>query len=119
MWKQVIFTVIYILQKCSKNNNSFNKISRPTVTMDGVLSINPSVNLFVFGDFSVHHKDWLIYSAGTNKLGELHYNFSISNDLNQMVKFPTWIPVTLTVPLFWIIFFLLMLVFVLLEDILN
>ena len=26
--------------------------------IDLVLSINPSANVFVFGDFTVHHKDW-------------------------------------------------------------
>ena len=57
-----------------------------------VLSINPSANVFVFGDFNVHHKDWLTYSGGTDRLGELCYNFSISNDLTQIVNFPTRIP---------------------------
>ena len=60
--------------------------------IDEVLSINPSANVFVFGDFNVHHKDWLTYSSGTNRPGELCYNFSISNDLTQMVNFPTGIP---------------------------
>ena len=60
--------------------------------IDEVLSINPSANVFVFGDFNVHHKDWLTYSGGTDRPGELCYNFSISNDLTQMVNFPTWIP---------------------------
>ena len=59
---------------------------------DEVLSINPSANVFVFGDFNVHHKDWLTYPGGTDRLGELCYNFSISNDLTQMVNFPTRIP---------------------------
>ena len=59
--------------------------------IDDVLSINPSANAFVFGDFNVHHKDWLTYSGGTDQPGELCYNFSISNDLTQMVNFPTWI----------------------------
>ena len=54
--------------------------------------INPSANVFVFGDFNVHHKDWLTYSGGTDRPGELCYNFSISNDLTQMVNFPTRIP---------------------------
>ena len=31
--------------------------------IDEVLSINPSANVFVFGDFNVHHKDWLTYSS--------------------------------------------------------
>ena len=62
--------------------------------IDEVLSINlnPSANVFVFGDFNVHHKDWLTYSSGTDRPGELCYNFSISNDLTQMVNFPTRIP---------------------------
>ena len=60
--------------------------------IDEVLSINPSANVFAFGDFNVHHKDWLTYSGGTDRPGELCYNFSISNDLTQMVNFPTCIP---------------------------
>ena len=60
--------------------------------IDEVLSINPSANVFIFGDFNVHHKDWLTYSGGTDQPGELCYNFSISNDLTQMVNFPTRIP---------------------------
>ena len=43
----------------------FDSISSNT---DEVLSINPSANVFVFGDFIVHHKDWLTYSGGTDKL---------------------------------------------------
>ena len=31
-------------------------------------------------------------SGGTDRAIELCYNFSISNDLTQMVNFPTWIP---------------------------
>ena len=60
--------------------------------IDEVLSINPFANVFVFGDFNVHHKDWLTCSGGTDWPGELCYNFSISNDLTQMINFPTWIP---------------------------
>ena len=79
-----------------------------------VLSINPSANAIVFGDFNIYHKDWLTYSGGTDRSGELCYNFSTSNDLAQMVNFPTHIStVILTVLLFWISFFVLRLVFVL------
>ena len=49
--------------------------------IEEVFSINPSPKVFVFGDFNVHHKDWLTYPGGTNAPGELCYNFSISNDL--------------------------------------
>ena len=55
--------------------------------IDEVLSINPSANVFVFVDFNVHHKNWLTYSGGTDRPGELYYN-----DLTQVVNFPTLIP---------------------------
>ena len=60
--------------------------------IDQVLSVNPSANFFVFRDFNVHYKDWLTYSGGTHRPGELCYNFSISNGITQMVNFPTRIP---------------------------
>ena len=60
--------------------------------IDEVLSINPSPNVFVFGNFNVHHKNWLTCSGGTDRSVEFRYNFSISNDLTQMVNFPPQIP---------------------------
>ena len=43
--------------------------------IDESLSINPSANVFVFSDFNAHRKDWLTYSGGTDRSGELCYNF--------------------------------------------
>ena len=60
--------------------------------IDDILPINPSANVFVFGNFNVHHKDWLTYSGGTDRPGKLCYNFSVTNDLTQIVNFPTPIP---------------------------
>ena len=60
--------------------------------IDETLSINPSTNVFVFGNFNVNHKDWLIYSGRTDRPGELCYTYSISNDLTQTVNFPTRTP---------------------------
>ena len=56
--------------------------------IDEVLSINLSANVFVFGDFNIHDKDWLV------ELIQLlnSYSFFISNDLTQMVNFPTRMP---------------------------
>ena len=48
--------------------------------------------VFVFGNFNIYHKDSLIYSGATDTPGELCYTVSISNDLTQMVNFPTQIP---------------------------
>ena len=71
----------------------FDAISSNT---DKVLLMNPSANKFVFGDFKVHHKDWLMltYSGGTARLAELYYNCSVSKEL--MVNFPTHMQLTVT-----------------------
>ena len=80
----------FINQSPSSSSCSvFHSISS---NIDEVLLINPFANVFVFGDFNVHHKDCLTYSGGTDRPGELCYNLSISNDLTQMVNFPTRIP---------------------------
>ena len=69
---------------CSSFCTVFDAMSS---NIDEVLSINPSVNIFVSRGFNVHHKDWLTYSDGTARLCEFYYNFSISEDLTQMVNF--------------------------------
>ena len=38
-----------------------------TPNIDEVFSISPSA-VFVFGDFNVHHKDWLTYYGGNDRL---------------------------------------------------
>ena len=48
--------------------------------IDEILLINPSANMFVFGDFNVHHKDWLTDYGGTDWPGEL----SVMIFLSQM-----------------------------------
>ena len=75
------FSTNHLLQLCARFLTLFH-------LPDEVLSINPSANVFVFGDFNVHHKDWLTFSGGTDQPGELCYKL-ISNDLTQMVNFPT------------------------------
>ena len=67
----VLFFFLYRLP-CSSLCKVFDSISSNT---DKVLSINPSANVFVFGDYNVHHKDWLTYSGGNGRSGELCSNF--------------------------------------------
>ena len=52
---------------------AFDSISS---AIDKVFLANPSANVFVFGHLNAHHKD----------------SYLISNDLTQMVNFPTRIP---------------------------
>ena len=41
--------------------------------IDEVLTINPSANVFVFGDFNIHDKNWPAYSSGNDRSGEVCY----------------------------------------------
>ena len=75
--------------------------------IDDVLSINPSTNLFVFGDFNVRHKDWLTYSGGPVII--FLSQMTLLRWLTFLLRSQT---VIFTVLLFWIYLFLLMLVFV-------
>ena len=93
-----VFDLLYFTQ-CLTSFSSIDRLPHCyavsdsiSSNIDEVLSINPSANVFVFGDFNIHRKDWLTYSGGTDRPGELCYNFSISNDLTQIVNFPTQIP---------------------------
>ena len=56
--------------------------------IDKVLSINLSAVLVVVA-LNVHHKNWLTYSGGTDRPGELCYSLDIATDLTQMLNFPT------------------------------
>ena len=55
----------------SPSSSLFTVFDSISSNIDEVLSINPSANVFVFGDFNVHHKDWLTYSGGTDRPGKL------------------------------------------------
>ena len=59
--------------------------------IDEVLPIKPSANMFVFGHFTVHPNDCLIFSRGTYRPGDFCFNVLISNEFIEMVNIPTWI----------------------------
>ena len=85
------FSVFFFFLHQSPSSSFCTGFNAVSCNIEEILSFNPSLNVFVFGDFNVHHNDWLTYSGGTNRPGELCYNFSISNDLIQMINFPSWI----------------------------
>ena len=76
-WLTLLHSVSdFVLHNWSPSSSlciGFDAVSSNTISsnMDEVLSINPSANVFVFGDFNVHHKDWVSYSGGTDRLGDL------------------------------------------------
>ena len=54
-----------------------------------VFLINPSANVFVFGDFNVQCKDLLTYSGGTDRHGELWW---LTWWITEIINFSTRIP---------------------------
>ena len=84
-------TYLYFLYRSPSSPSCavFNAISS---SIDKALAKHPSANTFVFGDFNVHHTNWLTHSRGTDRPGEGCYNFALSQDLTQIVSFPTRIP---------------------------
>ena len=76
--------------------------------IDQFLLVNPSAHVFFFGDFNVHHKDWLSYSGGTDRL--FPSQMTLLGWLTFLLGFLIAIR---TVLLFGINLFPLMLVFVL------
>ena len=84
-------TYLYFLYRSPSSPSCavFNAISS---SIDKALARHRSANTFVFGDFNVHHTNWLTHSHGTDRPGEGCYNFALSQDLTQIVSFPTRIP---------------------------
>ena len=99
LWILTIFDWLYFIQ-CLTFFSSINHFlclfcsafDAISSNINGVLSVNPSAKMFVFGYFNIHHKDCLTYSGRTEWPGALCYNFSISNDHTQMVNFHNWVP---------------------------
>ena len=62
-----------------------------SLSINEVLSINLSANVFVYRDFNVNHKERLT-SSWYDRPSEFGYTFSTSTDLTQMNNFLTQIP---------------------------
>ena len=58
----MFFFFFHYQSPSSSLSTVFDSISS---SIDEVLSVNPSSNMFVFGNFNFHHKDWLTYSGAS------------------------------------------------------
>lgn len=76
----------------SPSTTSCSVLEAVSNSIDKALSLHPSAKIFVFGDFNVHHSNWLKFSNGIDLPGQSCYNFALSHDLSQIVEFPTRIP---------------------------
>ena len=54
--------------------------------------MNASANVFFFGDFNVHHKDWLTYSGGIDRLVNSVIIFLSQVTLLRLVNFTIRVP---------------------------
>ena len=91
-WQSLIHSVFYFFfphqSLFSSLYTVFDSISS---NIDEIHLINPSVNVFDFGDVNIHHKNWLTYPDGTDRPGKLCDNFPILFAFTQIVNFPTQI----------------------------
>ena len=62
--------IVFFLLYWSPSSSLCTVFDSISSNIDDLLSINLSA-VFVFGDFSVYHKDWLTYSGGTDQTYEL------------------------------------------------
>ena len=60
-----------------------------SLNLENIPLVNPFAEVFLFGDFNIHHKDSPTYSGGTGRPGELSSNFLISNNFTLIVNFPS------------------------------
>src|ERR1044072_8788932 len=59
--------------------------------IEHILSSSPFSEIIILCDFNVHHRQWLS-SSSHDPAGEFAFQFSIQNNLEQLVHFPTHIP---------------------------
>ena len=65
-----VFNWLYFTQ-CHTSFSSIDHL--PCHYVWFLILFHPAANVFIFGDFNIHHKDWLTYSGGTDRPGELCY----------------------------------------------
>ena len=54
------------------------------------MKFSQSTHPLMYLRLNVHQEDWLTYSWGNDRTGEVCYNFSISDDLTPIINLLTW-----------------------------
>ena len=85
-------TIFLCFCYCSPNATNFPSFFEYlTSCHESLLSSQPHAEVLYIGDFNVHHTDWL-KSTHTDVGGIEAFHFSISNELEQIIKHPTHVP---------------------------
>ena len=69
-WLALLHSVSYFLFFYSSSSLSLSTVFGAVSSNIGgeILLMNPCANVFVFGEFNIHHKSWLTYSGETDRL---------------------------------------------------
>ena len=65
-WLALLYSVSYFFFLYQSSSSFCTVIDSISSNINEVLLINPSANVFVFGDCNVHYKGWLAYSGRMN-----------------------------------------------------
>ena len=85
-------TIILCFCYCSPNaTDCLSFFEYLTSCHESLLTKHPHAEVLYIGDFNVHHTDWL-QSIHTDIGGIEAFHFSISNELEQIIKHPTRVP---------------------------
>ena len=85
-------TIFLFFCYCSPNATNFPSFFEYLTSYhESLLSSHPHAEVLYIGDFNVHHTDWL-KSTHTDVGGIEAFHFSISNELEQIIKHPTRVP---------------------------
>ena len=85
-------TIFLCFCYCSPNATNFPSFFEYlTSCHESLLSSHPHAEVLYIGDFNVHHTDWL--KSTHTDVGVIEaFHFSISNELEQIIKHPTRVP---------------------------
>ena len=85
--------LFFIYRSPSVNSEVFDVVSDK---IDILMTKYPSAEIAVFGDFNVHHAEWLVHSRNTDTNGLAAHAFTVSQNLHQIVSCPTRVPDRIT-----------------------
>jgi len=95
VWLKVCFSSLtkYLccLYRSPNSDNFLNLFDYLNDTIEHVISSSPLSEVTLFGDFNVHHMEWLS-SNRTTQAGTAAFEFATLNDLQQLIVGPTRIP---------------------------
>lgn len=83
---------ICCLYRSPNDNNHSLLFDHLTYCIESFQLASPSSEIIILGDLNVHNSNWLSHSRHTDRAGAEAEEFSILNDLSQLVNTPTRIP---------------------------